>query len=937
MKVNPNQKLPANIPAWAKERVESLLKDGDKLTASSPTPDGFVRRDLTEETAVLQHWSNRDSLSRMKYLDNNEKEGRDADPKPGEVDIGWSKFSYQGNYSNGHLLQVTTDREDQAVNLTLHQGKLITNVDIRQSGVAFYNRFDAEHPEKSVSFETEASKDARTTDRLSEHFQATGKAADLIPKTKGESLEERAASLIYTGGAELPALRQEIMGKLKSDIGLLPAEQQATLKGLLEKPNARTPQQLHQALLQLNRANPEQKELQALRSLSGTWQAMEDAPKIMADGILRNQEFYMAPGTLQMQTAARGWDFDKKSGLPIADTVVVGAGPGGLATGFHLSQQGRRTVIFEGGKLGQGFSDASAQSVHQLRTTSFSSDLIYTNSRTDLGIDVSLRRHSEAIRDKGEKAKESWNALRGEEDHSSNEGFGALNRNNLFEHMVQIGHGLATKYPDTFLLENSPITSISKEKRGKDTLFRVKSDKGHEMLTRSLIMATGFVGGNGEYARSLQQFADLEKANPEAITLLGSDHDLVGKNDQLLDRKQALVFSDRLIGRPEIRARIKSMPAGSTLAVVGSGESAAKGTIEALHLNSELKVDLYTKNPLEPYQVQIPVSHFSNTVSENAIKDKSLADQTLKEFEQLQTPITTETMKDLLTFEAGGRLRIREMGKRFNDQTVKVELKEGDRPSFKLTLKDDEVSQTLQSQRESWASAGLYGSSPPSEAPDSFPDADMVMMAIGYDTSRVNASPLMQQLIDQGLVEIKDGRVQYGEDGLTSSLHPQIGFNTASAVRMSADTALPGRAVRGLRLAQNLADKLPSREAPSKEESIATGLTLGSVDTTNAEEFPVQNLEFAKSLLSFKTNGFRPDTLEWLQDNADAPNDAEDRAWNNRNRELEIKFAGPNSTVRALVGRYQEYPHTLTPAEKLTAIRALQISDRLIAVDELPS
>ena len=102
------------------------------------------------------------------------------------------------------------------------------------------------------------------------------------------------------------------MGKLKSDIGLLPAEQQATLKGLLEKPNARTPQQLHQALLQLNRANPEQKELQALRSLSGTWQAMEDAPKIMADGILRNQEFYMAPGTLQMQTAARGWDFDKK-------------------------------------------------------------------------------------------------------------------------------------------------------------------------------------------------------------------------------------------------------------------------------------------------------------------------------------------------------------------------------------------------------------------------------------------------------------------------------------------------------------------------------------------------------------------------------------------------------------------------------------------------
>ena len=934
MKVNPNQKLPANVPAWAKERVESLLKDGEKLTASSPTPDGFVRRDLTEETAVLQHWNNRTSLSRMMHLDNNEKVGRDADPKPGEVDVGWSRFSYQGNYSNGHLLQVTTDRDDQAVNLTLHQGKLITNVDIRQSGVAFYNRFDAEHPEESVSFETQASKDARTTDRLSEHFQATGKAADLIPKSKGESLEERAAASMYTGGEQLPELRQEIMGKLKSDIGQLPAEQQAKLKGLMDKPNARTPQQLHQAVLEMSRSNPEQKEIQTLKSLSGAWQAMEDAPKIMADGILRNQEFYMAPGTLQMQTAARGWEFDKKTGLPIADTVVVGAGPGGLATGYHLSQQGQRTVIFEGGKLGQGFSDASAQSVHQLRTTSFSSDLIYTNSRTDLGIDVSLRRHSESIRQKGEEAKESWNAMRGEEDHSSNEGFGALNRNNLFEHMAQLGHGLATKYPDTFLLENSPISSITKEKRGKDTLFRVKSDKGHEMLTRSLFMATGFVGSNGEYARGLQQFADLEKAKPEAMTVLGSDHDLVGKNDQLLDRDQALVFSDRLIGRPEIRARIKSLPAGSTLAVVGSGESAAKGTIEALHLNPELKVDLYTKNPLEPYQVQIPVSHFSNIVSENAIKDRGLADQTLKEFEQLKTPITTETMKDLLTFESEGRLRIREMGKRFNDETVKVELLEGDRPSFKLTLQDEEVSKTLQEQRESWTSAGLYGANPPTEAPDSFPDADMVMMAIGYDTSRVNASPLMQQLIDQDMVEIKDGRVQYGEDGLTSSLNPQVGFNTASAVRMSSDTALPGRAVRGLRLAQNLAGKLPTREAPSKEESIASGLPLGVADTTNPEEFPTQDLEWAKSLLSLKTNGTRPDTLEWLQENADAPKDAEDRAWNNRHRELGIKFAGPNSTVRALVGRYQEYPDTLTPAEKLTAIRALQISDRLVSIEE---
>jgi hypothetical protein len=931
VKVNPSQQIPKNVPAWARDRLETLVTVGDKLTAdSAEMPDGFVKRQLSDEQAVIGHWENRRAFTRLKNLDNNEELGRDQDPAPGKVDIGWAKFRLTGGFENGNVVQ---KNDDEVVNLTLHQGSVSKVVDVRKNGFAHYRRLDSENPDNSVSIETAVSKNARTADLQSEHFSATSSATDLVGTSKPKTLGERVASLLFHQDENVPEVRQELLQALQKGIEKLPKEHQESLLAMVKKPNANTPRRLHHTLLGLAKAHPEQQDFKNLRELSGTWQVLEDAPKLMADGLVRNQEFYMAPGTVQMKAAAQGWEFDQQSGLPIADTIIVGGGPGGLATGYHLSEQGQRTILFEGGKIGQAFSDASAQSVHQLRTTQFSSDLIYTNSRTDIGIDVSLRRQAEAIRDKGDVAKESWNELRGESDHSSNEGSGALNRNNLFEHIVQVGHGLATRYPDTFVLENSPIATIAKEKRGEETLFRVKSELGHELLTRSLVMATGFVGSSGEYARGLQQFTKFEEGHPESVTVLGSDHDLVGKNDQLLDESQALIFSDRLLGRPEIRERIKSLPAGSNLAVIGSGESAAKGTIEALYLNPELSVDLYTKNPLEPYQVQIPVSHFSRTVTENAIKDKEFADQTLREFEQLKTPITTETMKDLLTFEAEGRLRIRELGKRFNDQTVDVKLKDQGTSSFELTLKDDDVAKNLKEQRDSWTSSGLYGARPPEQPADDLPDADMIMMAVGYDSSRVNASPLMQQLIDQDLVEITDGRVQYGEDGLTSSLSPQVGFNTAGAVRMSADTALPGRAVRGLRLAQNLAQKLPEREPPTKEESIASGLPIGAAETENPEEFPVPDLEFAQSLLSFKTNGSRPDTLELARQAAEAPADPDDRAWAKRHMELNIRFAGPNTTVRALVGRYQEFPETLTPAERLTAERALEIAERLENAD----
>ena len=86
--------------------------------------------------------------------------------------------------------------------------------------------------------------------------------------------------------------------------------------------------------------------------------------------------------------------------------------------------------------------------------------------------------------------------------------------------------------------------------------------------------------------------------------------------------------------------------------------------------------------------------------------------------------------------------------------------------------------------------------------------------------------------------------------------------------------------------------------------------------------------------MSFKTNGSHPDVLEQQQEFVEALDSPQEQEWLSDHFEREVTFAGPNSTVRVLVGRYQENPDTLTPAERLTAQRALDISMRLEATED---
>ena len=181
-----------------------------------------------------------------------------------------------------------------------------------------------------------------------------------------------------------------------------------------------------------------------------------------------------------------------------------------------------------------------------------------------------------------------------------------------------------------------------------------------------------------------------------------------------------------------------------------------------------------------------------------------MAKSTIDQLGNFGTPVTADSLQELLQLESEGRVRVHEFGKYFSNDTVNLGVAD---QKLTVELKDQEVAQTLREQRAEWTKLGLYGDQPPSDDPTDLPAADMVMVAAGYDKKSLRAGPLIQQLIDQDLVELQRGEVVFGDDGLSSAKDPMVSFNSAGAVAFASDTAIPGRAIRGYRLAQAMNER----------------------------------------------------------------------------------------------------------------------------------
>jgi len=906
-----------SLPGWAQKQADRAKKaDREQSLGKAPSdPDVEVAKPQSERSTLLIG-SLRDSFISIRNQDEDPRFDQ-ALGEPGRVVTDSEEFHFEGTSLHGRL----ESRGKSRISRFSFEGPQVSYEHLLSDGNFQTGRLDLAAPKNGFQLSTIPFDEPSIKVDPSPYTQATGIAADVLESIPSDRPEAVFRRVFLDGTESMTEVRQTFIDELKREISELdlPDETRAELTALMAEPNASTPSSLYHRLKALSLADRDDKSLSKVREQAGFWQAMEDFPKLQADGLSRTAEYYISPQALNAFTAAQEWDFDQETGLPIADTVVVGGGPGGLASAYHLSERGTRTVLFEAGKVGQGFSDAGAKSVHQLRTNGAASNLIYTANTNQLGVDVSMQRHLGESRIKCEEARDEWHEATREKEHGysharADEAQFPANRSELFDHMSQVAHGLAERYPDTFVSENSPVKNIEKVDRGSTQphLFKVTTETGHEVLCRSLVMATGFVGGDGEHARSLKIFQDLEDTAGSGVTVLNSDHDLFADNDTL--DKDCLVFSDRLVGRPEVRSRIKNLPPGARISVIGGGESATKGALEALHLNPEINLDLYTSSPLEAYQTQIPTSVIAPAVTEAGVRHPEVAQKTMDSLREFGTPVTPETLEELFELEAAGRVRIRELGKRYNSETVEVVPKtENGTTKLEVNLKDSEAAQNLVAQRESWIESGLYGETVPTDDPTQLPDAHMVMVAAGYDNRSLRAGPLLQQLEKQELIELDRGRIAYGSDGLTSAKDPMISFNTAGAVAMASDTAIPGRAVRGYRLARNFDEKLPSRERPT--DRIESHLPFGDIETDGTEElfnWPKQRVtEFIDD------GGIDPEQFERRYEELEKIDDPAERASAKLRLDARRSFPGPNAPLAALMVRAGESPETLTPAEKL--------------------
>lgn len=923
MEVPLSRRAYPHLPPHARKTVGAALRgekpeiEGEKKPLSRQTVYGTVRR------AVENH-------ARLINEDDVELFDSDAHNEPGRVKYRTLDFHFSGRPKSGEVVSNRGGSVDytritkDSVETTYHSAE----------GRLEYSHIDLNNPEQSYSIvqETETQALPRPLPTGEGNWPAPAVSHAVMPL--GKALENAGGELkaIYLDGEMTQAeFRLNNTSTLQQEISKLPEDLARDLSKVVEAGRSSLPEELyhlsHTALSQAEGKTREQ--LKTIKAVAGNWAAVESLPGSSADGVTRRADYYVAPQTLNLMTAAQQWKFDEKTGLPIADTVVVGAGPGGLASSYHLSEKGQRTVIFEANSAGQAFSDKHAKSVHFLRTSEDSSNLIYTDDIGDLNHEASLRRQRFEIESHTREAQEDWSKKTGESFHGRDEDTGisgnqAFPRAGLYDHMQRLAHGLSEKYPDTFLIERSPVTDL---KETDDGLFKVTTAKGHQVLARTLVLSTGFVGRDGENARVLRQVAEAAKDFPDSTLFLHSDHDEMKNAQGLSDAQSALdegrvdkvlMFSDRKLGSPDVRRQVSSLPEGSRVALVGGGESGAKAALELISLNPEVPIDFYTTDKLEPYQTQVPAGHLDASSIKKFHQHHEMAEKSRNLLKDFGSPITPDTLREIFAAVKEGKIDLHTLGERFGPESVSTEVTSDEiGAGLNITVVSQNALDSVEKERNELKELGLHNQTS-STSPNR--RVRMLVSAIGYHTERSKPGPLAQRLIDQNLIDVESGESD-----------PRIVINTAGVATDTADTALVGRAVKGWETPHRLARFLPEREVPeSKLNSQApwfdrvierrpdthTRLSYEEVDESlDAGSTDIGILRFAERQVAEL-----------------APNEAGDIQLQFQIRRNQYAGHSPMSAIDFMA---ENFPQSLNPEDKLLHRRSEELIGRTTTVEEM--
>lgn len=576
--------------------------------------------------------------------------------------------------------------------------------------------------------------------------------------------------------------------------------------------------------------------------------------QLLRDGGSVNGRHYTGGASLQAKHMD-SW-LDQTVGEPVADMIVIGGGPAGLAAGYYASQQGLRTILLEGGYVGQSFSDAGIKSVHWMRTSQRTTtialrDLVPDPVYNTIGMEAANRQElartggtddfrSRALLGHKEYQKHTGNQLRGRSSQEQQGGIDPVDpvtRSELFQYCDWVADAIVQR-DNALLLEKSPTTKITKR---PDNLYEVETLNGYRLLTRKLILSTGAVGSNGENSNVPKLFHTLANDHPDSFVLLG-DHNALANVDAirqyapvvenmqpfpLMPKKKfpekQFIVSDGLLGRPEIQYYLAALPKDSQVAIVGSGESAAKAAIEVLIQNPDVHVNLFTKYKIEPAQVQVPKEYFTPTAIKAGIFNKSIGESYRDTWlDTFKTPITPQTMFDIIQSMKDGHLKVFELGENFDENTVKLKLttKGGRQVTQVWADEKGSVVQALEKQNAEYIAAGLPA------VPLSEVEAGKVLLAEidgafvtagGYDRTKVQNAPVFQQLLDQGLLEqaTSGGRKRKGEfvyhptNHLTSSKDTNIAVVGADSHNGTAsDSAIPGMTSRAWYTVSHMTNEL---------------------------------------------------------------------------------------------------------------------------------
>lgn len=540
---------------------------------------------------------------------------------------------------------------------------------------------------------------------------------------------------------------------------------------------------------------PGAKVLDVLNNMDNEQFCLIRHPQQCGDGLYRPMDFYVSPGHLTLKAAAQGWETTKGSDgadVPVAEVVVVGGGPGGLMTAWQFARRGGRVVCFESELAGSNFNDGGAKAVHHMRTSSEFTNLVNEgHSAASLEHPLSLSGTIGESRPHAKAGREGQTRLTGEDMHGvypdivdNHDIYAPATRGELWNHLSNIAYSMANDFPDGVLCERSPVESVS---YGEDGLFEVTTTRGHRIKCKELVVSTGLTGPKGEKAKTLKVLDNLHRSAPDKSVIMQKIGDGQTFAEKFTDVARGesgatLIVNDRLLGDQTFRQTFAAIPAGERAAMIGSGESGIKGALELAHLNPNITIDFYVKGYLESAQVQVPSENFRQPVIERTLEDPERAKLLGDMYKFFDTPVTPRSLQEVFELQAQGRIRLLELGKFFDENSVRLEAQEDG--STRLEFKDPAVIEQLAKNEADYKAKGLLPQEESFTRPVSY---RAFVQAPGY-----NKTPLEENPLTKLPAACRD---KLHSNSVTTSLHP-------------AQSALPGLGTAGRQLAEQMADRL---------------------------------------------------------------------------------------------------------------------------------